>query len=120
CLGPEEALRQLTRQAGAVAALAAHAAAVLDIAQGQKGFFDDLVRRPPLARGDAADAAGVAADLIGVQQLAGAYGRTAGCHRAGTSGGEGGRRGWRERGPVSKNETETTPSHDQSSSPPSE
>src|SRR5439155_20021077 len=58
----KKAVRELAEQAGAVAGGAADAAAVLHVLEGQERLLDDFVRGLTVARGHAADAAGVAAD----------------------------------------------------------
>src|SRR5262249_37806551 len=68
-------------EAGAVAGLAADAAAVLDVLQGEQGFAHDLVRGFPLPGGDAADAAGIAADVVPVQKVARTQNHPAVYHR---------------------------------------
>jgi hypothetical protein len=57
--------------------VAANAAAVFDVLQGQQRFADDFMRRFPFAGRHAADAAGVASDIILIEKVPSAHDRPA-------------------------------------------
>ena len=77
----EKSLRNLAGQPGAVAGVAADAAAVFEGFDGDQGPFDHFGGRLPVFGGDAADAAGVFAHVVRVQELPRANQRQALVHR---------------------------------------